>query len=174
MFSNQNWRVKLACAGFGCLFGSFCTIMGMLASPVTAQRDKFGDIECSSLTVVDASTGHQEIILGGSFGGIECMSLAVVDAKGTPEILLAGGVVGGGVVRVADKGGKVKVRLSIGENGGVVSVLGKDGRPAAELGATEHGGRVRVSGKSEGQAVMAINEYGNGAVSTWDKNGYRQ
>ena len=33
---------------------------------------------------------------------------------------------------------------------------------------------MEVKGKGDGAAVMAINEYGNGAVSTWDKNGYRQ
>ena len=42
------------------------------------------------------------------------------------------------------------------------------------LDITEHGGRVHLQGKGEGKVVVAINEYGNGAVSTWDKNGYRQ
>ena len=50
---------------------------------------------------------------------------------------------------------------------------GKDGKPAAALGVTEHGGQCAVHGKGEGW-LMSINEYGNGAVSTWDKNGYRQ
>ena len=34
----------------------------MLASPVTAQRDKFGEIECTKLTVVDAD-GRKRVIL---------------------------------------------------------------------------------------------------------------
>ena len=55
MFSIQNWKVKVAYAGCGCLFGSFCTKMGMLASPVIAHKDKFGDIECTSLKVVGKS-----------------------------------------------------------------------------------------------------------------------
>ena len=46
---------------------------------------------------------------------------------------------------------------------------------AVKLGDTEHGGRVDVYNKQgENRAVMSVNEYGNGAVSTWDKNGYRQ
>ena len=46
---------------------------------------------------------------------------------------------------------------------------------AVSLGYTEHGGRVDVFNKQgENRAVMSVNEYGNGAISTWDKNGYRQ
>ena len=61
MFRIQNWKVKLDYAGLGCQFGSLCVKMGMLASPVTAQRDKFGEIECTKLTVVD---GGMVSILG--------------------------------------------------------------------------------------------------------------
>ena len=39
----------------------------------------------------------------------------------------------------------------------------------------EHGGNVYVYGKGDdtSRVAMDVNEYGNGAVSTWDKNGYR-
>ena len=48
-------------------------------------------------------------------------------------------------------------------------------RKAVRLHQTEHGGRVDVFNKQgENRAVMSVNEYGNGAVSTWDKNGYRR
>ena len=50
VFSTQDWQIKLVYAGFGFLFA----VIGMLLSPVTAQRDKFGEIECRRLTVVDA------------------------------------------------------------------------------------------------------------------------
>lgn len=30
------------------------------------------------------------------------------------------------------------------------------------------------NGKGKGMAIIGINEYGNGAVSTFDKNSYRQ
>ena len=46
---------------------------------------------------------------------------------------------------------------------------------AVSLGDTKYGGRVDVFNKQgKNRAVMSVNEYGNGAVSTWDKNGYRQ
>ena len=44
------------------------------------------------------------------------------------------------------------------------------------MNVDEHGGQVDVFGKVDNKTrvVVGINEYGNGAVSTWDKNGYRQ
>ena len=46
---------------------------------------------------------------------------------------------------------------------------------SAQLAISEHGGSVRVFGKGDGKsrAITTVNEYGNGAISTWDKNGYR-
>ncbi|MDE0184019.1 MAG: hypothetical protein OXP71_01030 [Candidatus Poribacteria bacterium] len=120
MFRIQNWKRALGLIALGSVF----TIIGMSLSPVTAQRDKFGDIECTRLTVVDAT-------------------------------------------------GKIRVAIGIIDSDGYVKVNGKDGK-SATLSISEHGGRVQISGKGEGAAVMSINEYGNGALSTWDKNGYRQ
>ena len=75
---------------------------------------------------------------------------------------------------VYGKDEKSGVLVSTGEHGGAISVHGRDGKSQAALSVSEHGGHVQVNGKSEGVAVMSINEYGNGGVSTWDKNGYRQ
>ena len=185
MFTLKNWKTKFVYIGFGSLFGCLCTIIGMLASPVTAQRDKFGDIECTSLRVVDAD-GVAQVILSTSM-------LDMAAPRGVVWIgndILGGrvGIVGidgklhanlgvdgdGGHVRISGKNGNSTVSLLVGDHGGAVGAFGKDGKMWAWLGTTEHGGRVAVYGKGEGTAVMGINEYGNGAVSTWDKNGYRQ
>ena len=66
------------------------------------------------------------------------------------------------------------VGMGISEHSGFVGVYRKDG---GSVGMTtdEHGGVVRVANNQcKNRAVMGINEFGNGAVSTWDKNGYRQ
>lgn len=56
-----------------------------------------------------------------------------------------------------------------------VNVYGKDKNLNTSMTTTEHGGRVDVFNKQgETRAGMGVNEYGNGAVSTWDRNGYRQ
>ena len=109
---------------------------------------------------------------------------------------------GEGVVSVSNKDGVVSARMGIDEDGGLVSVHGKDAGGAAIRGAvlmginegggavyvydkdggkrvqmasTENGGAVHVYGKGSAgsRAAMGVNEYGNGAVSTWDNNGYR-
>ena len=61
------------------------------------------------------------------------------------------------------------------ENGGLVTVRGKDGERSAQMAINENGGAVSVHGRgnTDSRAVMGVNEYGNGAVNTWDKNGYR-
>ena len=59
--------------------------------------------------------------------------------------------------------------------GARVEVRNKQGKGCASMGVNEYGGRINVFNKQgENRAAMSVNEYGNGAVSTWDKNGYRQ
>ena len=77
----------------------------------------------------------------------------------------------GGYVDAIGKDGKLGASLGVSEHGGRVSTYGKDGKPAVALGNYEHGGFVKVKGKGEGEALMSINEYGNGVVFTYDKNG---
>ena len=120
----MNTREKFRYMAFGGAL-VFLGMVGAMMSPLTAEKDKFGAIECTRLTVVDENGGAM-------------------------------------------------VRLTTDEDGGFVYALGKDGLSGAWLGTTEHGGHVQVNGKGEGKAVMSINEYGNGAVSTLDKNGNRQ
>ena len=103
------------------------------------------------------------------FGDIQCTGLTVVDKQGNVGVLLATGE-GGGLVGVFGKDGE-----SVGvEHGGFVGVYGKDGG-SASMTTDEDGGRIVVANnQGKTRAVMGINEFGNGGVSTWDKNGYRQ
>ena len=59
---------------------------------------------------------------------------------------------------------------------GVVAVFDAEGALASAMGADQNGGKVIVYGKGnlKSQAVLGINQDGNGAVSTRDKNGDRQ
>ena len=79
----------------------------------------------------------------------------------------------GGIVGVFGRDGGV-ASLGVDEHGGNLIAYGKDRKSSAQIGIDEHGGWVAVEGKGEGSAIMGINEYGNGAVSTRDKNRYRQ
>ncbi len=46
----------------------------------------------------------------------------------------------------------------------------------AQFGINEHGGFVGVFGigDTQSRALMGVNEYGDGAISTWWKNGERR
>ena len=229
----MNTREKFRYMAFGGAL-VFLGMVGAMMSPLTAEKDKFGAIECTRLTVVDAdgktmvyltSDVHGGLVfafskgLGGAslsvdeyggcvkalgkdgqlaamlnvgedggrvraFGkdGKSAAALGIIEHGGYVSAHGKDGKSGvslrvdehGGRVDALGKDGKLGASLSVDEHGGSVSAFGKDGKLAAWLTITEHGGQVQVKGKGEGVAVMSINEYGNGGVSTWDKNGYRQ
>lgn len=106
-----------------------------------------------------------------TFGEITCTGLKVVDFEGTTKVLIHNMKEYGGQVSVFGKAGSVW--LVTEKRGGRVAAFGKAGKVL--LYTDEHGGSVSVYGKgsNESRAVMGVNEYGNGMVSTWDKNGYR-
>ena len=226
----------------GGVIGSLLT--ALLVPPVAAQRDKFGEIECTKLTVVDEE-GIPRVILNTDFNqndfdyddragvfitGTGTGGYVYIDGeKGNRGNLMISTSLYGGRIYSFDKDGDQVASLTADEYGGCLrihhkddnkdgklyaksvatlkanpggghlavstkdwgggmAVLGSDGEigpyleldykdpsnPQVRLYINDHGGSVVLSGKSEGKAFMGINEYGNGSVSTWDKNGYRQ
>ena len=153
----------------GSIIGSVLT--ALLVSPVTAQRDKFDTIQCRRLEVVD-SDDKVGVEIGTSS---EAGGYVITNGSGGGTTVALGGTIETdyGRVFIFDNRIGLVAWLGANEHGGFVRVNGKDGK-SANLNVTEHGGRVVVHGKGEGQAIIGINEYGNGAMSTWDKNGYRQ
>ncbi len=165
-------------------FGAALMFLGMLLtlmSPLTAQKDRFGEIECTKLTVVDGE-GKASVVLTGEDGLDHVWPFAETPV---PVVIYDRGIrltdsnkeslrLKGGRVDVYDKDIKAHASLHVDDHGGRVIAFGKDWRSHAVLSISEYGGRVEVNSKGDGTAVMGINEFGNGAVSTWDKNGYRQ
>ena len=142
--------------------------MGMLASDVTAQKDKFGNIECTSLRVVDAK-GNPKAVLDVDEDNGRVMVWGKVGIL--PQVVLHGGE-HGGRVDVWGMDGRTSLSSNLGL--GRVVVWGEDGYPKVGLNVSKHAGRVVVWGRGKGQATMSIDESGNGVISTWDKNGDRQ
>ena len=159
----------------GGIIGSVLT--ALLVSPVTAHRDNFGEIECTRLAVVDAE-GKERILL--STNHIEQISSHKLTAQGKSlrvddtKVHVLGYELGGRV-QIYDEVGATMVVLARDERGGFINVSGKDSLSGVSLRNLEHGGRVSTSSSlGKAWAVMGINEYGNGAVSTYDKNGHPQ
>ncbi len=143
----MNTKHYLVISGIiGGVIGSLLT--ALLVSPVTAQRDKFGHIECTGLTVVD----------GGQ--------VKVYDKDGIGKVRL--GIVGdGGAVSVLGTDGKPKVGLYVNEHGGLIGILSKDGKPKVDLGVNEHGGQVLVSDKDRQGGVRVVTDELGGRVDVF-------
>ena len=193
----MNAKERLYAVIGGCV-GAVLTMAVCSLLPLGAQsqgEDVFDEITCTKLTVINAE--NNEIITLGSNPKFGHALVRLCDSDGSvlEGLILAAGN-GGSISSLSQRGlfnigydehgasitlfgerdGGEYVELGIGEHGGRVRVGGpaRDGSHA-RMGVSEHGGEVAVfgNGSSKGQAVMGINEYGNGAVSTWDKNGYR-
>lgn len=142
----MNTKQKLAYIAIGGLL----VTTGMIISPLNAQKDKFGEIECESLKV----NGH-----------IECRLLGVNPMETPLGDYVAGAVV---LSSAENKKGWTSINFS------GVRMYDADNNQLLKVGIDEHGGFVQTSGRSKGYAIMGVNEKGNGAMSTYDKNGYRQ
>ena len=118
------------------------------------------------------SLGRSVTISGGSrdVGG----SISVSGENGAVEMEVDEH---GGMVRVSGKDGEKAASMVISEYGGRFGVFGKDGKgvESANIAIDEYGGTVSVFGwgSNYSRARMGVNEDGNGAIKTWDKNGYR-
>lgn len=127
--------------------GGLLMLIGMMASSVfmpnlVAQRDMFGQIECTSLTVVD----------GGTIG--------IYDNDGKLGVGL-GIRERGGTVAVYDKNGKLGAGLGVRELGGTIGVYGNDGNPKVFHAADEHGGFVSVIGNDGSEVALDFDEVGS-------------
>lgn len=169
-------RKEVLYAVIGGCFGAFITMLVGLFIPVG---------------VVAQSRSTDAV-----FHTIQCKGIEVVDESGETRVRIRSGLFGG-LVTVRGKEGKGVAELSVGEYGGTVWLEGNNGEPSAAIRSTDHGGEVVVSNLSGHKRVvmyvlddhgfvdvkglwptvltrMSVDENGNGAVSTWDKKGYRQ
>ena len=140
--------------------GGLLVAAGMIISPLNAKIDKFGEIVCTRLAVVDVE-GNERIILGTKFLNEEGHpALRVVDANGEPRVLFTTDANGGSVVATGYDG-KSAASLRIGERGGEVTAYGKDNLSMVALGFDELGGLVVAYGKDEiSDAKLSFNEHG--------------
>lgn len=113
-----NWKAALACSALG----SYFTILGMLVSPLEADRDKFGEIECTKLTVVGDK-------------GIPLIELNSNHRRGS--ILVNHENENFGYVFIG-------VDYWIRSQGGFISVVGRNGENAM-LGISDYGGFASMS-----------------------------
>lgn len=129
--------------------GSFFTIIGMLLAPISAQKDKFGEIECDRLKV------NEDLRINGD-----------TYHRGVVHLLETGMLIHGGT-----RYGTTYIT----HPGIVPAITIRDAKAEVnvDIGHDEHGGYVIASGKTKGFAAMGIDKYGNRVVNTWNKNEIR-
>ena len=172
--------------------GGLLMLVGMLfssISPLTAQKDVFGDITCTSLTVVDKD-GKSRVVLFGDPLNIGEGNIVVYRKTGHPPLFSVGPFHDGGVVSLFGSGGGVFLRsfdkpnvhvsgggssqsgatMSVGEEGeGEILVYRKKWDPGIILSGNENGGFVNVFGKDgKGAVQLRVTEHG-GRVSAYGK-----
>ena len=142
-------------------FGGLLMLIGMLASSVFmpnlfAQKDKFGDIECTSLRIVDAggnwkaslgvdehggymrvydSIGNRVLNFNGH-GEVECTSLRIVDLL--KNLMIELGYLDAGYIHIVGLDGLAKVRI-VGDDskrigGPYIALFDKKENPVTKLG----------------------------------------
>ena len=187
-------RELIYAAVIGGVVGAVLVAAAGSFAPLGAQSQSdgnFGKITCSELEVVSPNGKNHVWLLAGNaavyvelggdkHGGVHLIAaddeaaVRVSGKDGHKNVLMSFNE-RGGRVDVYDKDGKSSAYMSVHENGGLVSLKGKDGGGSLQMSIDKYGGYVGVYGRGNdySRAVMSVNEYGNGAVSTWDKNRYR-
>ena len=175
-------RKEVLYAVIGGVVGAVLVMAAGLFSPLGAQNEvadaEFGEITCRRIRVVGSSSDNTDlfpgmILLNSGDGGTSA-SISALDDLAMLDLgnVTMSSVSANGTITVNGVNGEVK--MNVNEHGGYVLARSKD-KGFAQISVDEHGGSVSVFGKGDktSRAVMSVNEYGNGAVSTWDKNGYR-
>ena len=184
-------RELIYAAVIGGVVGAVLVAAAGSFAPLAAQSESsqgdFDVITCTKLRMMSADGTRGVMIFADEDGGGIYIYGKEEDVQHPfiPVVVINAVEDGGGVGVYKD--GKRCAYLGADEDGGLVSVNAKDGGKRVQMSVNEYGGRtaqmsideygghvsVHGRGNSYSRAQMGGNEYGNGAVSTWDKNRYR-
>ena len=171
-------RELIYAAAVGGCVGALMTMALGLVLPLGAQSGTdghFDEITCTDLKVMSPDGTRGVSLFARNGGGIFIYGKEEDVQHPFIPVVRIGADEDGGRVDVYDKDGKRCAYMGADEDGGLVSVNAKDGGERVQMSVNEDGGYVSVYGRGNdySRAKMGVNEYGNGAVSTWDKNRYR-
>ena len=145
----------------------------MLASGEDANLISIHNKQGEVAVGLNSRGGGGSVDVFGKDSGMASMS--ITDHSGIVEVSGKGG--GAAHITTDEQGGRVEVLAYIetGFPSASGQFLSGTRKTTAAMFTGEHGGRVSVyNNQGKNCAAMGVNEYGNGGVSTWDKNGYRQ
>ena len=126
--------------------------------------------------------GPQNEVKDAEFGTIRCRKIQLVDSDGIINgnmFIHEYGVSLGLFNDNAKRSVSIGVHNEYGPSIGLYDDYGDGGENTLLLGSNKYGGNIMLFGKGNNdlslppRAIIKVNEYGNGAVSIWDKNGDR-
>ena len=160
----MNTKQKLAYIAIGGLL----VATGMIISPLNAQKDKFGEIECTKLTVVDDG-GTPRVILTTDFH--RDYNDHLIDRKEAEVFIFADEYSANvSVLNSDNKGGSVTLQTH-GGGGASVTVYGKNGYGSVEIISHDLGGHVTIT-NNEGYNVGTFKANPDGGyVSVYNRGG---
>ena len=165
----MNQRQKCFYTALGAVIMLIGLGIGSLVSPpLIAQRgDVLGEIQCTGLTVVDAS-GEPAIVLrtDESLGN----GFVLHNPAGTPAVLFVADETGNNLA-VADKSGEPAVLLRTSELANRVIVRDPSGKDGVRLSAGKVANRVTVYNKAEANAVQLYADEVTNRVSVHNQVG---
>jgi hypothetical protein len=186
----MQFKHKLIYFALGCAFvGIAQVLLSVVVPKVTPQRKKetveFDTVKVRSLQVVDdEGKVRAQLEVTKPSALTDDNVIQVFNSDGVPVYQVSVSTDGSSVL-VNDGNKKTRVLMNselISMRGGygqirvegAISVCGNDGHIRAIMRAESNGGRADFcdnDGKQRGS--IGINEYGDGVVATWDKNGHR-
>ena len=150
----------------GAVLGVTILLIGMAVSPTTAQRDKFGEITCTGLTVLNPN-GTSAVIVGVDDDG----GLVGVYGKGRESYAAMHIQEHGGIVGLYNEYGESYAAMHVDEHGGRVNVHSNDGKSGAAMHIRGRGGRVIAYGKDGKSSASLVIMGHSGAVGVIDRYG---
>jgi len=151
--------------------GGYVGIFGKDGQPKVSLMVK----ELNGEVSISNKDGMRKAVMGvDEIGGGEVI---VSGKNGKSETKICGGK-SGGEIHVTDRDGEIKTGIGVawdesGESSsGFVGVSGRNGKSGTRMGADESGSFIGVAGiDGKVKASLGIDEYNNGTINLWDKNG---
>lgn len=141
------------------VFGGVIVVLALIVtsygSRLSAQKDAFGEITCTGLTVLHPDGRLAVRLTADDLGGL----IGVLGKDGVLASAM-GSDRNGGRVEVFGKDEKSKASLVVDELGGMVAVVGNNENHSIGVYVAELGGVVEMNGEDKSMIALSFNEYG--------------
>ena len=169
---------KITCTGLEVVNADGKTVVDMVAGRDGGNTTVKGTNGAAVYIWVDENGGRATLY--GKVSNLRMVSMKITEdwgqvsinswnEEGEKKAIMQVGEGNSGVFLQHGESHNRRATMIVGLGGSLVNLEG-----VAVMGAHDDGASIEVLGKDDKvKASMSVNEYGNGSINTWDKNGYR-